>query len=180
MPGLMSGPLSLRLDPLYLAEQGIRLNGTISLRTMARLCEATQGLAERKAEVELWSTIDPGGICTLHGNYSARLKMVCQRCLGLADIEIDGSLDLAMVGSEAEAARIDGEVEIYQLGKDNMFSTREMIEDELLLSLPYIPVHENATDCDTAMLHVLGRNRSDEPTRPENNPFAILKNLNRD
>ncbi|MEN8133268.1 MAG: DUF177 domain-containing protein [Pseudomonadota bacterium] len=147
---------------------------------MARLCEATQGFAEREAEVELWSAIGSGGICTLYGNYSARLKMVCQRCLRWANIEIEGSLDLAMVSSEAEATRIGGEYEIYQLGKDNMFSTREVIEQELLLSLPYIPMHENDADCDAAMLRILKRNRSEQSSRPENSPFAILKNLNRD
>lgn len=177
----MIGLLPPRLDPFYLAVQEIRLQGVIPLQSMARLCAAVQGFAERKeAQVELWATIDSSGICTLHGNYSARLKMVCQRCLRLADIEIAGSLGLAVASAGTDAARIDGEDEIYRLGKDNMFSTRELIEEELLLSLPYIPVHENDADCNAAMLRILKRNRSEQPSKLKNSPFAILKNLNHD
>ena len=173
----MSGPLPLRLDPYGLLGQEAPLRGTVSLQPMARLKEATQGLATHCASVELWFSTDASGMCMLYGNYSAKVIMTCQRCLGPADIELQGNLELALLRSEDESSLVNSEREFFQLDRDGKLSIRDLIEEELLLSLPLVPVHVDDADCDETMLIILKKNSTEGVIRSEQNPFAVLKRL---
>ncbi len=173
----MSGPIPLRLDPYRLIGQAAHLRGTVSLQSMARLKEATQGLATHDANVELWFSTDASGLCTVSGNYSAKVIMTCQRCLRPADIELRGNLELALLSSEDESALVNAEREYLRLDEDGKLNTRGLIEEELLLSLPLIPVHGNDADCDETMLRILKKNSSEGESRARQNPFEVLKRL---
>jgi uncharacterized protein len=150
------------------------------MEKMTRLQQATQGCNGCNATVNLWASIDSTGLCMLYGDYTAKLKMVCQRCLESVDIDIKERLELAMIKSEGEPALVDDACETYPLGEDGMFSIGGLVEDELLLCLPYIPMHTDEADCNASMLRILKGNRSEHDTSQESNPFAILKGLKQD
>jgi uncharacterized protein len=172
----MSAPLPVQLDPIALATLGGGLTGTVSLLAMERLKEASERLVEHDARVSLRCSKLRSGIHLLTGVVSARVQMVCQRCLGLVNINIDRDFELALVNSDVEAALIQDDYETYVLEKGH-FVIRELIEDELLLSLPIIPRHVHELDCDPAMLHILRRNSKEPGNQPSTNPFQVLKNL---
>jgi uncharacterized protein len=172
----MSGPLPVQLDPIALAMLDDGLAGTVSLLAMERLKEATERLVEHDARVNLRCSKLGSGIHLLTGVVSARVQMICQRCLGLANINIDRALELALVNSDVEAALIQDDYETHVLDKGCLV-TRELIEDELLLSLPIIPRHAHESDCDPAMLHILRRISKKPSNQPSTNPFEVLKNL---
>jgi uncharacterized protein len=176
----MSRPLPLRLDPSHLARQGLRLYGTVSLEKMPRIQPATSGCNRCNAKVNLWANMASTGLCTLYGDYTAKLTMVCQRCLELVEIDIKGRLELVIFRLKGDLASLDENCETYLLGEDGKLSTGELIEDELLLSLPYIPMHTDEADCNASMLRVLRVNRTENDTSQERNPFAILGRLKRD
>jgi uncharacterized protein len=147
---------------------------------MPRLQVATQGYHGCNATVTLWASIDSTGLCTLYGDYTAKLKMVCQRCLELVDIDIKERLELVAIGSAGELALVDDGCETYLLGEHGKLSTGELIEDELLLSLPYIPMHTDEANCNASMLRVLRVNGSEYDASQSRHPFAILRRLKRD
>lgn len=173
----MSGPLPLRLDPYRLVGQEAHILGTVSLQSMARLKEATEGLATRDARVELWFFMDTPGRCTIRGNYHAEVIMTCQRCLQPADIDLHGNLELALIRPDDASDSLDGDHECFQLDRDGKLNTVGLIEEELLLSLPLIPVHIDKSDCDQTMLSILKKNSVHGIASTKQNPFAVLKGL---
>jgi uncharacterized protein len=172
----MSRPLPAQLDPIALATLGDGLAGTVSLLTMERLKGVVERLVEHDARVSLRCAKLASGIHLLTGVVSARFQMICQRCLGGVNINIDRNFELALVNSDVEAARIQDDYETHELKKGRLV-TSELIEDELLLSLPIIPMHAHESACDPAMLHILRHNSKEPGNQPSTNPFEVLKNL---
>jgi uncharacterized protein len=72
----------------------------------------------------------------------AHLPLTCQRCLApvVQDLEIERSF--RFVESEDVAQAQDDECEEDLLVHEDRFDLLELIEDELLLSLPLVPLHE--------------------------------------
>lgn len=176
----MSSSLPHRLNPFLLAEQAGREQGIISLKTMNRLMQATAEMGEHDAYVDLWFSLRATGICLLNGKLEAQVQMICQRCLGFVLIDINRSLELALVRSEAEAALVQDEYESYQVGENDKLLVSDLIEEELLLSLPVVPAHAHRAQCDQAMLQILRRNSGEQFSGYKKSPFAVLKDLKLD
>lgn len=182
---LMSSELPLRIDPRRLAEQRACLRGTLLLARMKRLgglMIKSDGLtaSEDIVHVSLHFGRNAGGLTVIAGEISARLEMECQRCLSPYMQLIDRRFELVLAQSEAEAERLLAEYEVLEAGDPYVF-TQDLIEDELLLSMPLIPAHADAGLCeraapagpavDTKIVNAAG----DAP--PARNPFSVLKDL---
>ena len=176
----MSRLIPYQIDSFQFALREGRLQGSAFLKTMDRLSAALVGTNEHQVFVDLLFSMQTSGICLLHGRVETRVQMICQRCLGLVAIEINRSLELALVRSEVEAALVEDKYEAYQVGENNTLLIADLIEDELLLSLPIVPMHAHRVQCDQAMLQILKRNSSEQISEYDQNPFAVLKNLKPD
>jgi uncharacterized protein len=73
----------------------------------------------------------------------ARVPQTCQRCLGEMYVDLHVDRWFRFVASEASATEQDETSEEEILVLVNDFNLHELIEDELLLELPYIARHEN-------------------------------------
>ena len=114
------------------------------------------------------------GFACLRAKVSAKLLVECQRCLKPMETEVTGNIKFALVNSEDEFELLPDELEPYLLEGDEQ-SIIDIIEDEVLLSLPMVTVHEN--DCSDFM------SRQQEIIKAEkeaSNPFAALKALKGD
>ena len=100
------------------------------------------------------------------------LTVVCQRCLQSFAIAIDQRSELLLAHDEAELARLDADAREVVLVAAPL-DARTLVEDEVLLSLPFAPVHPegqcpvHAEADGTAMKH-------DTPS-----PFARLAAIKR-
>ncbi|MBN4063404.1 DUF177 domain-containing protein [Cardiobacterium sp. AH-315-I02] len=83
------------------------------------------------------------GFACLKGSVSASLVTECQRCLKPMQTEVMGRFKFALVNSEDEFELLPEELEPYLVEGEEQ-SIVELIEDELLLSLPMVIVHETA------------------------------------
>jgi uncharacterized protein len=118
------------------------------------------------------------GIASLRGRVSARLLVECQRCLNPLEIEVSGNFKFALVNSEDEFEFIPEEFEPYLLEGEEQ-SLIELIEDELLLSLPMVAIHED--DCSEYMAKQNSEVRAAiEAEKQAKNPFAVLQALKDD
>jgi uncharacterized protein len=84
--------------------------------------------------------------CTVKGN----VKMLCQRCLKPVDVAVDSDRLLYLAASEADAERLetalaDEDIEVIVTGQT--LDLAGVVEDEVLLSLPIVPMH---ADCSVA------------------------------
>ncbi|KAA3627226.1 MAG: hypothetical protein DWQ09_12915 [Proteobacteria bacterium] len=172
----MSSRLPERIDPVRLAERGVRLAGELGLERMIRLAAViVEGAGE--AEIELFFAVEALGRVRITGGVSARVFMTCQRCLEPIELALEKPVNLLTVSDDRSASALhdDAEPLIYDEGS---LSLVEVVEDELLLALPQEAKH-TAGSC--AKQHVW---RSGEPTlqggvEQEPNPFAVLEQLKR-
>ena len=173
---MRSDRLPIRFDPFQLANKNMRLEGSVALKSMHRLNAVVVAALEPDAWVMLNFSNEVSGVVLLTGNIRARVRMTCQRCLNDMVLDIDRPIELALVRSDAEAAQIQDGFETYEVSDETIF-TRDLVEDELLLALPTIPVHLDSVQCDEAMLGYLESQSEEQVRASDQSPFKILKDL---
>lgn len=147
-----------------------RFADELPLAGFARL----QGLLaayEGKISAELQAGRDDSDHPHLQGRLRGALQMVCHRCQKSFDWELDASLAIRLVNTEAEEAQALHESDPYLVENDRLF-LREVIEDELLLALPMMP---RCKSCENTAPPAPAKEPGTE-TRKEN-PFAALKRM---
>jgi uncharacterized protein len=106
---------------------------------------------------------------------TAQSQLRCQRCLAPMLWSVSSSGRVAMVAGGAEADRAPAGLETI-LAPEHRISIRELVEEELLLALPIVPLHP-AAECAAAPPaedHTVGAH---EPHEERQRPFAGLDAL---
>ncbi|HTJ92059.1 MAG TPA: DUF177 domain-containing protein [Pararobbsia sp.] len=122
----------------------------------------------------------------LHVTLRTTLWLECQRCLSPYEQPLDVSASYLIVASEDEADEIPLEDDEQDpIVGSKQFDLYELIEEEILLSLPLVPKHEVCPDVHESL--VTGQAGEIEVEHPEpgeekrdDNPFAALAALKRD
>jgi DUF177 domain-containing protein len=126
------------IDSLEFAKTGQILNGSLPLVEMPRLKD---GLIDAggAVEFEIRGGRDSRRRPVLMLKISGTLRLQCQRCLEAMDypLEIVNKLRLVENGADDET-----EVEIDWIEASPALDVAALVEDELVLSLPYSPRHE--------------------------------------
>ncbi|MGB7550298.1 MAG: YceD family protein, partial [Chromatiaceae bacterium] len=84
---------------------------------------------------------DLEGRGTLRGEIAARLVLTCQRCLGALTWDVNAPLELALISGLDEARLLPEELDPLLVSEASI-RLLDLIEDELLLALPQIAMHE--------------------------------------
>ena len=161
------------------AQQLGTLAGEEKLARFGRLMEESQGLGGEalvvfSARGELRS--DAAGVDEpwIHLSAQTTLPLTCQRCLGVADVAIQFERDFRFVASEELAEVEDEESEEDVLVLSKTFNLLELIEDELLMAAPLVPMH--AACPEPVKLMAADADFADQPEEKQN-PFAVLQQL---
>lgn len=183
-----------RLNLPALAHEEKPLADTTPLSKMQRLVQELQGLeadfpanlqVQWQAKAELRNP--PGQLPNEEGELwlrleaTAQLPMQCQRCLHPVDIPLQIDQWFRFVATEEVAMAEDDDCEEDLLVLEPQFDILALLEDELLMALPLVPMHEA---CPEAVASHIGFGSAtpgaalpemEPPTRP--NPFAALAGL---
>jgi uncharacterized protein len=127
------------IDSLEFAQAGRRLSGSLPIPVMARLQDS---LFDRSGEVrfEVIGGFDARQRPVLTLEISGVLYLQCQRCLGALEHVLRLSNTLLVVsGTVAGEDADDGELEWIEASTE--LDVAGLVEDEILLSLPYAPRH---------------------------------------
>lgn len=111
------------------------------------------------------------GIASIKGKVSATLQLECQRCLQAMDVKVEGRFKFALINDEDEIELLPDEFEPYLLEGEEQ-SVIDLVEDELLLSLPMVTVHDDA--CSAVMTE---QQKEIAAQKEAAHPFAALKSL---
>lgn len=124
---------------------------------------------QRGAEPSVW----------LHLRAQVVLPLTCQRCLAPVDTPMAVDRWFRFVADEATAAAEDEDSEEDVLALEPRPSLRELIEDELLMELPLLPMHDHCPQALTApsVAGAAGAAGVQEQETPRRNPFADLAKL---
>ena len=110
----------------------------------------------------------------IRGYISGSVVMDCQRCLEPVEIKLDCDISLGIVDDEEEAELLPDQLDPLVAGEESQLY--ELLEDELILALPIVPVHE---ECDPPSADNAGEQEDIEVPEREN-PFAVLASLKKD
>lgn len=173
-----------KLDPSHLdivafARDGANLQGQSLLSALPRLLDE-QFAGDLQAGQVLWRLAgrvvpQSGGAdqIWLDLQASVDLPMQCQRCLTPVLEMVEAERSFRFVADETTAAALDDEAEEDILVISRDFDALALIEDELILSLPLVPLHEV---CPKVMpMSAVDPEFEAESAKP--NPFGVLAGL---
>jgi uncharacterized protein len=84
-------------------------------------------------------------------------------------LDLKVSFDIAFVRNEFHADFLDDKFEVYLIGEDEELDTKDLITDEILLSIPMAPSHD--FECG------LKTDKGDIVDKVREHPFDALKNI---
>jgi uncharacterized protein len=178
----MSRPLQAnRLNMKAFAQDGAPLTESTLLQNMERLVEETQGLqpdlaVKWQARGELRPRAGAEDEVWLHLTAEATVPLTCQRCMGVVETAVAIDQWYRFVADEDIAMAEDDQSEEDLLVMEPQFDLLAVLEDELLMALPLVPMHEQcpvSPKLQAGDAGVVGDPDADK--KP--NPFAVLAQL---
>ncbi len=127
---------------------------------------------EGEAEVEMKFDVDNERRAVVQVRVLAQVQLICQRCLEPMDCTLSAERLLGVVMNEAQAERLPSNYEPLFVTEEPLFLS-DLIEDELILSLPIVPRHSDE-QCALATTTEKGTDNADKTA---DNPFAVLAGL---
>ncbi len=85
--------------------------------------------------------MDQRGSLSLHVSINGAVGLTCQRCLGSMPYTVEVERTLYLARNEAELERLDALPDSDAIQAGERLSLVELVEDEVLLSLPLAPMH---------------------------------------
>jgi uncharacterized protein len=159
------------VNAVELAGRAARLERTVGLPQLPRLVDAGALEGTRlNAELEFGNL---EGRTTVAVQVEGEVFLACQRCLRPCACDVDESALLAVVARDTD--EVPGGYEPL-LGDAERLSVGELIEEQVLLGLPLVPMHATAAECGAVATVVEAI--ADEPAADEKQrPFANLRQL---
>lgn len=170
-----------------------RLSGTVYLEDLPRILnEAAPNALEHKRAFS-WQAVgerrevlaDKGKAVAqvyLQLTINGVIWLICQRCLEPYEqtLSVEACYRIVATEEQAEAAPLDEDVDV--LVGSRRFNLRELLEEELLLSLPLVPKHTvcpsvHPSLVETPMNEATPAAQSKQEDTRTNNPFAVLAAL---
>lgn len=163
-------PLPKQGDPRKFAQQGVTLEGFIPVAELPRVVEATESSAGN-VQVKLEFKVSEEGKRAVIGQASTELSLICQRCLEPVSVAVESDISLAIVWDEEAAKALPQHFDPWIAG-EGAADLYDMVEEELLLSLPAVAYHEEP--CLDGKLYSSGK---PVEVKKEKNPFQVLEQL---
>ena len=167
----MSQALPEIVDAWRMVDARRTFQGSVRLATMSRLASAL-AVPGDNAEYDLEFGKDQLGVRFLQVRVDAVLPLTCQRTLETFALPVRIDTRLGLITDEADEA---GLPEGYEplLVTDGSLRLADVIEDELILAIPVIPVKPGTE----YVPRVWGDAPAETDATPPSNPFAALKEL---
>ena len=170
---------------LAFAQEGVPLAETTLLSNMERLAQEGSALepdsaVNWQATAELRPGTGAADDVWLHLVASTAVPLTCQRCMTTVVTPLEVDQWYRFVATEDIAMAEDDESEEDLLVMEPQFDLLNLLEDELLMALPLVPMHDA---CPVPLVLQAGEDElagdADEGAAKEGkpNPFAVLSQL---
>ena len=149
------------------AKKEVTLNGDYKISNLSRLSEIANNENDN-VEVGLAFHLENEKTPCVEGIIKLKLVLDCQRCLDNLELDLRVTFRIAFTRNESQTDSLDDKFEIYLIGEEEL-DTKNLITDEILLSIPMAPSHD--FDC------VLKTDKGDIVEEIRERPFDALKNI---
>ncbi|QJR79455.1 23S rRNA accumulation protein YceD [Alteromonas pelagimontana] len=165
------------IDPVKSAMKRSDYRGVIASKDMERLISAVVH-CDDWVDVEVQFKKDAQGLTVFQGHLDTQVSLLCQRCNGEFDYPLHVDFCYSPVqGQEQEDEVLPEAYDPVEVNDHGEVDLLQLFEDELILSLPIVPLHAEE-DCSVSSDDMQFGDIEPEQERP--NPFAVLKELKRD
>jgi uncharacterized protein len=140
----MSPPWSQPLDVDRLARGEAEIEFDVPLAELPRLKSRIAGIGGSVRGAAHFGR--QSGFAVAELSLAGKATLPCQRCMQVMELPIDSTTQVGLIFAEADAAEVPEEFEPV-LAREGRISAGELVEEELLLALPIVPLHEEMRDC---------------------------------
>lgn len=140
------------------------------LPRLAGVLEGT-GTVNVDLAIERWDNAVP----LISGTVNASLERRCQRCLETLAEDLDLELRLGVVPPESDLELPAG----FETCEAEATTVAQVIEDEILLALPMVAIHDDRSDCGP-LAGELDKLSPTTEAEEKRRPFAVLESLKND
>jgi uncharacterized protein len=178
------------IDAFVFARQGKEASGTVVMTRLLRFLEELPEQHDDEQGDVTWSVrgrMDNAGQLFLNLHVTATPTLICQRCLASFAFPIDSHSVMQLVKSEADldndilVDEPDDEEFVADLPEkvvgSHRFDLLTQIEDELLLSIPYVPKHDICPGARSEPGAETPPEAEAETSLKRPSPFAVLEKL---
>jgi uncharacterized protein len=165
-----------QVDPVKSAMKRSDYRGVIAIDDMERLKGAVVSYDDW-VEVEVQFEKDAQGLTVFHGTLDTNVSLICQRCNEAFDCSVHTTFCFSPVQGSQDSELLPEAYEPVEVNDHGEVSLLQLFEDELILSLPIVPLHAEEV-CSVSSSDMQFGEIEPEQERP--NPFAVLKELKRD
>ncbi len=130
------------IKPAMAARDVATFNGQLRVGEFARLADLLVNPVDDLVDVTLNCGFDAQGRQVINCQVTGVVHMICQRCMQPCPVVLDTQTALSPVVDDEAALGLPGDYEPVVLVGDQI-DVREMVEDEILLSLPIAALHED-------------------------------------
>jgi len=149
-------------------KQSLEIHGKIRASQIPAIQDslfASQDMGE--VEYSLSGDTERIGKPALRLDLTGKIKLCCQRCLGEMHYPLVSSTWFEVVADESAIPELDEDDDVDYIVASTQFDVEALVEEELLLSLPLAPRHEEgACSGDVSIM-----------TGQKQNPFKVLEGL---
>ncbi len=168
----MSPPWSRPLDIDRLADGEADIDFAVHLAELSRL-RSQLASVEGQVRGRVHFTRE-SGIVIAELAMSGDAVLVCQRCLQPVTEPVNSSVRVGLITAASDAGRVPEHLEPV-LAEGGRITVGELVEEELLLALPIVPLHGESSDC--AVREEERAEVAAEPAQTTQRPFAQLDQL---
>ncbi len=169
---MRAGSLPAVVEPIKLADSGTRLTGQLPVKAMGRLRALCLDESDKVSINLSFERSSDRTLGRMRGTIVASLQVVCQRCLEKMTLVLRAEPSVILIRAQGILIRAQGREDIIGRDTDSLvvdgpILLSNIVEDELLLAMPMVPMHD-IDEC-LAGEH---RHRQERP-----NPFSVLGEL---
>jgi len=146
------------------------LSGSILPENFSRLRDSLADNVGR-IDYQLSGDVDKHGRLVLRVAIHGMINLCCQRCLDKMPYPLSLESELILAKNEGELARYDEDSLVDAIPASEELDAFALIEDEIILGLPFSPRHADITCQQTGKPHKT-QNQANKA-----HPFAALKSL---
>lgn len=175
------GRLTIPFDVRAACRQGLVESGQVPLAALPRCRDMAppEGMLTYNLHFSEGSGVHP---LQAEVQVSAPLSLECARCREPVIRTVSGHSTVSFVFGDDQAGHVDSDVEPVVLGREGRIRLIDLLEDELLMAVPLMPIHEQACSpvadaLAAGQAYESGEIDESVAEQAEDNPFAALAAL---
>ena len=165
--------LPLAVDAIRTAQKRLDYSGIYSPGQVTRLAASVVSV-DSDVQTSLSFDIDNLRLAVINGQSDVTVTLECQRCGKTFEHQVHATYCFSPVRNDEQAEALPEAYEPIEVDEFGEVALLAMIEDEIILSLPVVPVHESE-HCEVSDADMVFGKLPAEVEKP--NPFAVLASL---